>query len=181
MRHFQNPYMKAAFLKCPKSFIPQTKALCESETRMGFIWLYFHSIVFEKLFWHFQNPNLPSVFLISCFIPRKTLRKQSPYGVHMTVFPFYCVSEAVLTILKSEHEINLFDIVLSPKGTSESRTQMGSIWQSFNFIVFENLFYDFQNPKLKSVFLKSWTCFIPRRDSARDNKLGSRGKVKNMG
>ena len=106
------------------------------------------------------------LFDILFYLPKDSSKAKPVWGPYDSI-SILRVWEAVLTILKSAHQINLFDIVLSPKGTSESRTQMGLIWQSFNFIVFENLFYDFQNLILKSVFLKSWTCFIPRRDSER--------------
>ena len=55
---------------------------------------------------------------------------------------------------------------LSPEGTLRKQDPVVSIWQSFHFIVFEKRFWQFQNPKFQSAFLKCWKCFIPRRDSA---------------
>ena len=41
---------------------------------------------------------------------------------------------------------------------------MGTIWQSFHVSEFQKRFFHFQNPGLKSAFLKSWKSF-PRKES----------------
>ena len=53
-----------------------------------------------------------------------------------------------------------------PKGSAKQNL-MGSIWQSFHFILLEKRFWHFQIPDPPSAFLKSWNCFIHRRDYAK--------------
>ena len=80
---------------------------------MGSIWQFFHFILIEKWFWYFQNPRF-SIGLfefLKMFYPPKGLCKAEPNGVHLTVFPFYCVWETVLTLSKSSFSIDLFEFL----------------------------------------------------------------------
>ena len=49
---------------------------------------------------------------------------------------------------------------------------MESIWQSFHFIVFEKGWLDLLFQSRLSAFFNSWKCFIPWRDSAKQNPMG---------
>ena len=60
---------------------------------------------------------------------------------------------------------------LSPRGTLRSRTQWGP-FDSFHFIVSEKGCLDLYFQWRQSAFLKSWKCFIPRRDSAEQSPKG---------
>ena len=59
--------------------------------------------------------------------------KAFSYGVHLTVFSFYCFLGMGLTLSKSDVEIGLFrmmNMFYPPKGLCESRTQ----WDPFDII-----------------------------------------------
>ena len=61
---------------------------------------------------------------------------------------------------------------LSPEGTLRKQWPMGSILILSILLWSEKGIWHFQNPHFQAAFLKSWKCFIPRRDSAKAETNG---------
>ena len=150
-----------------KIFYPP-KGLCKSRFPIGSIWQSFHFIVFEKPFWHFENPHSQSAFLKSwkwfiygCMgwmdgiskVSIKFLFTYTLFRVGKVYWRF--VSVAVI------HRFEILEILYPPKGTLRMQNPMESIWQSFHFIVFEKRFWNFQNPHSPSAFFKILKMFYP--------------------
>ena len=103
-----------------KSFIPRRDSAKQSP--MGSIWYSFHFIVFREgcLRLSIYSRKFALLNLENVLSPEGTLR---PNGVHLTVFPFYCVWERVFGPLFSEAVIRLFEILkmfYPPKGLCEA-------------------------------------------------------------
>ena len=150
------------------------KGICESRSH----WPPFDSLsillCLRNGFDTFKIPILIGVFeILKMFYPPKGHCKAEPNGVHLTVFPFYCVRKGCLDLSFQNQESAFLKSrkCFINQNDSAKQNPMGSIWQSFHFVVFEKRF--FQNPKSPSAFLKSWKYFIPRRDSAKHNPMGS--------
>ena len=75
--------------------------------------------------------------ILKMFYPPKGLCKAEPNGIHLTVFPFYCVRKGFLHF-QNFHFTSAFLKSLKcfiPRRNSAKQNPMRSIWQSFHFIV----------------------------------------------
>ena len=74
--------------------------------------------------------------MLKMFYPPRGLCKAELNGVHLTVLPFYCVWEAVLTLLKSQFSIDLLKILkmfYPPKGICVADPVWGPI--DFSYVL----------------------------------------------
>ena len=122
----------------------------------------------------FTDGFLPFLNIENVLSPGGRLRKQLPRGP--IVFTFNFIGEENGTVgSKIQFSNPPFwkpSDVLSPGGTLRSRARKGSNCFYFTFYWCRKRYWGFQNPHLKSAFLKTWKCFIPRRDSAEQSPKG---------
>ena len=91
-----------------------------------------------KVYWSFVSVAVIRLLkILKMFYPPKGLCEAEPSGVHLTVFPFYCVWETVFGPFLSGALIRLFKFwkCFIPLRDFAKQNPMGSIWQSFHFIV----------------------------------------------
>ena len=96
-------------------------------------------LLFEKRFWHFQNPNSPSAFFKSwkCFIPRRDVCLQNPVGVQLFLLMFYFGLGKLWRLLNFGIIIRLFEtskMFYPPKGRLPADSSRGPI--VFTYILF---------------------------------------------
>ena len=125
---------------------------------MGSIWRSFHFIVLGKGVWtfHFRSGIPPFWNLENVLSPQGTLRSRTQWGP-FDIFPFYCgLGKGFWTFRfrGGNHPFWNLENVLSPEGTLRKQNPMGSIWQSFHFIVIEKRFLDLSFQTGYSAFLK---------------------------
>ena len=106
--------------------------------------------------------------------PPKALCKAEPNGVHLTVFPFYCVRKGWLDL--SFHErYRLFEILkmfYPPKRLCENRTQ-GGLFDFFSFSCVLETVLTLSKSQSSIGLFETKTCFILIRYSLKQNPMGS--------
>ena len=126
---------------------------------------------------NFMSSYFSTVYIygsVDIYVLTKGLRKQNRRWSIWLFFPFYCVLRNGFETFKIQLLGGLFEIwkALNPPKGLQKQNWRWSIWCSFHFIVFEKRFWHFQSPNFQVAFLKSWKCFIPRRDCESRTECG---------
>ena len=145
------------------------EGLCGAEPEGGPISLCIISV--RKHIWHFQNPHIPSAFLKSrkCFIPRRDSAEQSPKGSNCFYLGFIGVGRGTggFNFRGGNPPFWKLENVLSPGGMVRKHLPRGP------YVSPSEGCLGFQKHHFTSAFLKTWKCFIPRRESALQTPKGS--------
>ena len=172
---FQNPHFQAAFLEPLECFIPRRDSAKQIPKEVQ---LFFTYVLFRlgNVYWTFKIPTFRRPFWDppNVLSPEGTAKAETN-GVHFDSFHFNCGLRRVFDTFKITTFRRPFwnlENVLSPGGRLRTQLPRGPIEYIFPFYWCRKRYWHFQNHHFQAAFLKSWKCFIPRRDVCLHTPVG---------
>ena len=108
--------------------------------------------------------------------PPKRAAKAEPEVVQLFLVMFYFwVRKRILDFQFTDGNSTFWNLenVLSPEGTLESRYRRRSNWFYLCLILGQETYIGLSIYWRFFAFLRSWKCFVPRRDSAKQSPMGA--------